>query len=85
MGLPRVEEIFEARPPTFKALIADVDGKVLALQDKGKQKVLAIEVAEPAKKRIPCFPNITVSVGAGDLVTVGQQLSEGHVDLKGII
>ncbi len=83
MGLPRVEEIFEARPPTFKALIADVDGKVLAVEDKGKQKVLAIEVAETGEKReYLVSPNITVSVAAGDLVTVGQQLSEGHVDLK---
>ena len=83
MGLPRVEEIFEARPPTFKALIADVDGKVLALEDRGKQKVLAIEVAETGEKReYLVSPNITVSVAAGDLVTVGQQLSEGHVDLK---
>jgi DNA-directed RNA polymerase subunit beta' len=83
MGLPRVEEIFEARPPTFKALIADVDGKVLAVQDKGKQKVLEIEVAGTGEKReYLVSPNVTVSVGAGDLVSVGQSLSEGHVDLK---
>ncbi len=83
MGLPRVEEIFEARPPTFKALISDVDGKVLALEDKGKQKVLSVEVAETGEKiEYLVAPNITVSVAAGDLVSVGQQLSEGHVDLK---
>src|SRR3990167_86058 len=83
MGLPRVEEIFEARPPTFKALIADVDGKVLAIQDKGKQKVVSVEVAGTGEKiEYLVAPNITVSVGAGDLITVGQQLSEGHVDLK---
>ena len=83
MGLPRVEEIFEARPPTFKALIADVDGKVLALEDKGKQKVLSVEVAGTGEKiEYLVAPNITVTVGAGDLITIGQQLSEGHVDLK---
>ena len=83
MGLPRVEEIFEARPPTFKALIADVDGKVLALEDKGKQKVLSVEVAGTGEKiEYLVAPNITVTVAAGDLITVGQQLSEGHVDLK---
>ena len=83
MGLPRVEEIFEARPPTFKALIADVDGKVLAVQDRGKQKALAVEVAETGEKiEYLVAPNITISVAAGDLVSVGQQLSEGHVDLK---
>jgi len=89
MGLPRVEEIFEARPPTFKALVSDVDGKVLAIQDKGKQKIVSVEVAPSAgsgqageKREYLVSPNITVSVGAGDLITVGQQLSEGHVDLK---
>lgn len=83
MGLPRVEEIFEARPPTFKALVADVDGKVLAIQDKGKQKIVSVEVAGTGEKiEYLVAPNITVSVGAGDLITVGQQLSEGHVDLK---
>ena len=83
MGLPRVEEIFEARPPTFKALICDVDGKVLALEDKGKQKILSVEVAVTGEKiEYLVAPNITVTVAAGDLVTVGQQLSEGHVDLK---
>lgn len=83
MGLPRVEEIFEARPPTFKALVADVDGKVLAVQDRGKQKVLSVEVAETGEKReYLVAPNVTVSVVAGDLVSIGQQLSEGHVDLK---
>jgi len=89
MGLPRVEEIFEARPPTFKALIADVDGKVLAVEDRGKQKVLVVEVVplagsgqEGEKREYLVAPNITVSVAAGDLVSVGQQLSEGHVDLR---
>ena len=83
MGLPRVEEIFEARPPTFKALVADVDGKVLAVEDRGKQKALAVEVVETGEKReYLVAPNITITVAAGDLIYVGQQLSEGHVDLR---
>ena len=40
MGLPRVEEIFETRPPQFKALLADVDGKVKSVEDKGKNKII---------------------------------------------
>ena len=83
MGLPRVEEIFEARPPQFKAVLADVDGRVLAVEDRGKQKAIIIEAADTAEKReYLVSPNIAVAVASGDLVTRGQQLSEGHIDLK---
>ncbi len=83
MGLPRVEEIFEARPPQFKALIADVDGKIVAVEDRGKNKVLVVETAETSEKReYVMMPNLNLSVGVGDLVSVGQQLSEGHIDLR---
>ncbi|HEY4520521.1 MAG TPA: DNA-directed RNA polymerase subunit beta' [Candidatus Paceibacterota bacterium] len=83
MGLPRIEEIFEARPPQFKALVSDVDGKVTAVEERAKQKVLVAEIAETGEKReyvIP--PNLSLSVGVGDLIAKGQQLSEGHVDLR---
>ncbi|KKS27490.1 MAG: DNA-directed RNA polymerase subunit beta' [Candidatus Yanofskybacteria bacterium RIFCSPHIGHO2_01_FULL_41_27] len=83
MGLPRVEEIFEARPPQFKALVAEVDGKVLAIQEKGKQRAVTIEAAETGEKRDYLIsPNLAMAVNPGDIVSKGQQLSEGHVDFK---
>ncbi|OGN07822.1 MAG: DNA-directed RNA polymerase subunit beta' [Candidatus Yanofskybacteria bacterium RIFCSPHIGHO2_01_FULL_45_42] len=95
MGLPRVEEIFEARPPQFKALVADVDGKVLAIEERGKQKFIVVETVETGqgegsskagvaseKREYAVTPNTVVAVGAGDLISKGQQLSEGHVDFK---
>lgn len=101
MGLPRVEEIFEARPPTFKALISDVNGKVLSIEDQVKQKIITIETTDSpststsAVSSVPngsgqagekieysVAPNLAISVSVGDLVSHGQQLSEGHVDLK---
>jgi DNA-directed RNA polymerase subunit beta' len=83
MGLPRVEEIFEARPPQVKAVICDVDGKVDEIEESGKQKIIRITVSETGETReyaIP--PGINPWVGSNDLVHVGQQLSDGHVDLK---
>ncbi len=83
MGLPRVEEIFETRPPQFRALIADVDGRVLAVEDRGKTKAIIVEVKDTGEKReYLVSPNITVAVAPNDLVARGQQLSEGHIDLK---
>jgi len=82
MGLPRVEEIFEARPPQFKALISETDGKVESVEDKGKQRVVTIIDTTGETKEYLISPNIAVSVKAGDLVARGQQLSEGHIDLR---
>ncbi|OGN10505.1 MAG: DNA-directed RNA polymerase subunit beta' [Candidatus Yanofskybacteria bacterium RIFCSPHIGHO2_02_FULL_41_11] len=82
MGLPRVEEIFEARPPQFKALIADTDGKVISVEEGGKQKVVTIETGDGEKREHIIAPNLTVVVAKDDLVLTGQQLSEGHIDLK---
>jgi DNA-directed RNA polymerase subunit beta' len=83
MGLPRVEEIFEARPPQFKALIAEVDGSVLAVEERGKHKAIIVADADTAEKReYLVSPNVAVAVTSGDVVRRGDRLCEGHVDLK---
>jgi len=95
-GLPRVQEIFEARSPRWKALISDVDGRVINIEDKGKQKIIRIETdldenkksiknKIKTKKEIKEYyvpVNTGIWVSAGDLAAKGQQLCEGHVDLK---
>lgn len=45
-GLPRVEEIFEARMPKGKAFIAEVDGKVIDIENDGKLKKIRIEASD---------------------------------------
>lgn len=83
MGLPRVEEIFEARPPQFKAILADTDGVILAIEERGKHKAIIVEDKETQEKHeYLVSPNIAVAVAAGDVVERGQRLCEGHIDLK---
>jgi DNA-directed RNA polymerase subunit beta' len=50
-GLPRVEEIFEARIPKGKATISEVDGKVVEIEEKGSQNIIKIET-EGTKKPV---------------------------------
>ena len=57
-GLPRVEEVFEAKPPKKKALLADVDGKVkielgkkIIRDEKGKE----VEVDNPQSKILKIY------------------------------
>lgn len=90
-GLPRVEEIFETRPPKAEAIIAEFDGTVLEISENQKIKTIKLEktVTKVSKKKeapevreysIPSVMN--VKVNEGDLVAAGQVLSEGHLDLK---
>jgi len=93
-GLPRVEEIFEARPPKGKAIVSEIDGQVDDIIERNGNKIIQIELSDEAnkaakrsknKKKIIEYSlpsNTILRVEKGDLVAKGQQLSEGHIDLK---
>ena len=83
-GLPRVEEIFEARPPKGESVISEVDGKVVEISNGDKTIDVKIEI-EGKKKVIKEYQipmGSTVRVSEGDLVGKGSKLSEGNIDLK---
>ena len=83
LGLPRVEEIFEARSPGNKGVISDVEGKVISMEQKGSQKTVKIETSDTKEIREYVFPPLTsVLASQGELVVAGQQLSEGNLDLN---
>ncbi|MBI4085178.1 MAG: DNA-directed RNA polymerase subunit beta' [Candidatus Liptonbacteria bacterium] len=94
-GLPRVEELFEARPPKGKAILSSADGKVEKIEQKGALKIITIgvkEKRETKKKKankktmeysVPRAALLFVEVG--DDVVAGQQLSEGHIDLQELL
>lgn len=44
-GLPRVEEIFEARPPKGRAVLCECDGKIIEMAEAGREKIIKVEVA----------------------------------------
>ncbi|MBI2049246.1 MAG: hypothetical protein HYT29_02335 [Parcubacteria group bacterium] len=83
-GLPRVEEIFEVRPPKGKAILSPVDGVVEKIEEKGAIKVLTLaDKGKKSKAREASVPrSVLLYVKTGDKVERGQQLSEGHLDLK---
>jgi len=93
-GLPRVEEIFECRPPRGKGLICELDGKVVDIKEKDNQKIIVISGRAKLKKDNKKHENKDeekeyiiaqghgIWIKKGDLVVRGQQLTEGHLDLK---
>ncbi|MFY9496666.1 MAG: DNA-directed RNA polymerase subunit beta' [Halanaerobiales bacterium] len=78
-GLPRVEELFEARTPKGQAIITEKEGYVKIISKKNTRRVV-IEDEEGQKKtyQIPYGSQIIVKDGA--YVQVGDKLTEGPLD-----
>ncbi|MEI7750067.1 MAG: DNA-directed RNA polymerase subunit beta' [Candidatus Moraniibacteriota bacterium] len=82
-GLPRVEEIFEARVPKSEGVICDVAGTVQSVSKDGEKTIKVVIMTvdkEECEFSVPA--NLSVLVKEGDLVGEGTVLSEGHLDLK---
>jgi DNA-directed RNA polymerase subunit beta' len=88
-GLPRVDEIFESRPPKGEAALSEDDGQVIEIVETEKDKIIRVEGApdKKGKKEVREYvvsAVMNLEVQKGDLVAKGQVLSEGHLDLKKI-
>ena len=80
MGLPRVQEIFEARIPRGKAELSGVDGKVLEITSSRVVKVKVKDKKEPVEYKLPA--KTAIFINPGQDIKVGEQLCEGSLDLK---
>ena len=56
-GLPRVEELFEARKPKGQALISEIDGIVKITEDAKHKKIIVVTPATPEGEAITVNPN----------------------------
>ncbi len=84
-GLPRVEEIFEARKPKGLAIISDFAGKVEIRETKRKKEVVVTnaETGENKAYLIPYGSRVRVEDGA--LIEAGDELTEGSVNPHDIL
>ncbi|OGI21957.1 MAG: DNA-directed RNA polymerase subunit beta' [Candidatus Moranbacteria bacterium RIFCSPHIGHO2_01_FULL_55_24] len=81
-GLPRVEEIFEARNPKTEAILSEVDGQVKSITKDIKAVKIGIEGNDKTMHEYQVPTNVALKVKENDLVGVGTILSEGHIDLR---
>ncbi|HGY09944.1 MAG TPA: DNA-directed RNA polymerase subunit beta', partial [Oceanithermus profundus] len=78
LGLPRVIELFEARRPKIKAVIAEIDGEVEV--EEADDKLLVRVVSGEFKKEYKLDKAARLTVRPGDHVTAGTPLTRGAVD-----
>ncbi|MBI3385821.1 DNA-directed RNA polymerase subunit beta' [Candidatus Gottesmanbacteria bacterium] len=86
-GLPRVEELFEARTPRILSPIAEIAGKVEVAETEQGYKVRVRNTSlKPPEEREYLVPLTSeLRVKDGDLVGAGDQLSSGYLDLKEVL
>ena len=77
-GLPRVEEIFEARKPKGVAVITEIDGKVKISESKKKLEVIVTSKDDSKTYTIPFGSKLKVR--DGDEVKAAQPLIEGSIN-----
>ena len=83
-GLPRVQELFEARNPKGKATIAEIDGKVSKItEDHGKFKISITNKVE-TKEHVSNY-GAKLCVEKGDEVHCGDRLTEGAISPKELL
>jgi DNA-directed RNA polymerase subunit beta' len=84
-GLPRVEELFEARRPKERSEISEIDGRVtFAKGTKGKRKII-ITPTLGQKKEYNVPKGKYVVVHEGDYVVAGEALMDGASDPHDIL
>ncbi len=78
-GLPRVEELFEARKPKGLAVIAEVSGTVKVNDNRKKREVVVVTDEGEAKNYLIPY-GAWVKVKDGDVVEAGDEITEGSVN-----
>jgi DNA-directed RNA polymerase subunit beta' len=83
-GLPRIQELFEARNPKGQAVISEISGKVIDIRETKDRREVEIQGEVETKVHyVPYGSRLRVSVG--DVVEAGDELTEGSIDPKELL
>lgn len=84
-GLPRVEELFEARKPKGLAIITEFGG-VVELKDTKKKREIIVTNNETGESKTYLIPyGSRIKVSNGDILEAGDELTEGSVNPHDIL
>ncbi|MBO0587280.1 DNA-directed RNA polymerase subunit beta' [Sporosarcina sp. E16_8] len=84
-GLPRIQEIFESRNPKGVAVISEIKGQIIEIDEiREGQKEITIEGEVETRKYLTPY-NARLKVDVGDLIDRGEVITEGSIDPKELI
>jgi DNA-directed RNA polymerase subunit beta' len=84
-GLPRIQELFEARNPKGQAIISEISGVVAEINEvRDKQQEIVIQ-GDVESRSFTAPYNARLKVALGDKIESGQVLTEGSIDPKELL
>ncbi|NMA50360.1 MAG: DNA-directed RNA polymerase subunit beta' [Mollicutes bacterium] len=83
-GLPRVEELFEARTPKFKATISEISGKVTNITESNLKYTITVTNEAGSRDHVTNY-NMKVIKEVGDEVQAGDPLTNGVIAPKELL
>ena len=83
-GLPRVEELFEARKPKGLAIIAEFGGRVSVTDTKKKREVVVTALNGESKEYLIPYGS-RIKVMNGDEILAGDPITEGSINPHDIL
>ena len=83
-GLPRVEELFEARKPKGLAIITEVSGQV-QIDETGKKKEVVVVPAEGEAQTYQIPYGSRVRVKNGEFIKAGDPITQGSINPHDIV
>ena len=86
-GLPRVEELFEARTPKHPAVISMIDGEITSIAE-GEDRAIVVTVSnekDHIAHKLAFGQTVRSFLKVGSKVKAGDKLTEGHIDPKELL
>ncbi len=83
-GLPRVQELFEARNPKGKATISEINGVVKEIEEENGKFVISVQNDAETKKHTSNYGS-KLAVEKGEEVVSGQRLTHGAISPKELL
>ncbi len=84
-GLPRVEELFEARKPKGLAIIAEIDGVISFKETKKKKEIVITNEETGEQHSAQIVFGSRLKVKEGDRATAGEPLTEGSINPQDLL
>ena len=90
-GLPRIQELFEARNPKAKSIISEIDGEVIDVKDiaadgRNKERRYEVVIANDLEQKSYLAPfGAKLRVAVGDKIEIGGKITEGSIDPKELL
>ncbi|PVY83761.1 DNA-directed RNA polymerase subunit beta' [Convivina intestini] len=85
-GLPRVQEIVEARIPKGRAEISEVTGQITTIEENPAERIKSVTIEGETDTRTYTLPlTARMRFGEGDQIKRGEAINEGPIDPKELL